>query len=138
MGLIGRRPGSGRPSKMTSEVKPIFEEQMQVDDKTTAHQLHAVLVLKVCRLSLYTVLRCCTSLGWTFRGNTYCQLIHEANKEKRLLALAGVNLALDWDDVVWTDECTVQLETHWRFCYCKSEQRPKNKPRYMQILQYLE
>ena len=39
-GSIGRRPGSGRPSKITAEVKEIVEEQMQTDDETSAHQLH--------------------------------------------------------------------------------------------------
>ena len=34
-----------------------------------------------------------------------------------------------FQDVVWTDECTVQLETHRRFCCRKQGERPKNKPR---------
>ena len=38
-GLIGRRPGSGRPSKITAEIKEIVEAQMRIDDETTAYQL---------------------------------------------------------------------------------------------------
>ena len=45
-GSIARKPGSGRPSKITAEVKKIVEEQMQLDDETTAHQLHRLLVSK--------------------------------------------------------------------------------------------
>ena len=34
---IARKPGSGCPSEITAEVKKIIEEQMQLDDETTAH-----------------------------------------------------------------------------------------------------
>lgn len=43
-GSIGRRIGSGRPSKVTAEVKQIVEEQMRADDETTAYQLHHLLM----------------------------------------------------------------------------------------------
>ena len=124
---ISRRPGSGRASKITARVKEIVENQMQLDDETTAHQLHRLLTENGVEISLRTILRCRTSLGWTFRGSAYCQLIREANKKKRL----------DWtlqhmddtfEDVLYTDECTVQLENHRRFCCRKHGQRPKPKP----------
>ena len=37
---ICRQPGSGRPSKVTREVEDLVEQQMRLDDETTAHQLH--------------------------------------------------------------------------------------------------
>ena len=37
---ICRRSGSGRPSKLTAEVKTIVEEETRKDGETTAHQLH--------------------------------------------------------------------------------------------------
>ena len=114
---------------MTAAVKLLVKEQMRKDDETTAHQLHALLRSKGFTLSLCTVLRCRTSLGWTFRGSAYCQLIRQENKQKRL-AWARAKVDLDWENVVWTDECTVQLETHRRFCCRKRGERPKNKPRY--------
>ena len=42
-GTIARLPGSGRPSKITAEIKQIVDEQMRADDETTAYQLHAIL-----------------------------------------------------------------------------------------------
>ena len=42
-GSIARRVGSGRPSKVTSKIKQIVEEQMRRDDETTAYQLHRLL-----------------------------------------------------------------------------------------------
>ena len=78
-GCIGRRIGSGRVSKISAEIKEIVDRQMQLDDETSAIQLHAILTqqygIKVSRR---------TSLGWRFRESTYCQLIREANKQKRL------------------------------------------------------
>ena len=38
-----RLQGSGRPSKITEEIKKLVEEQMRKGDKTTSHQLHALL-----------------------------------------------------------------------------------------------
>ena len=82
---IGRKPGSGRPSKISVAVMQLVEEQMQRDDETTAVQLYALLKHNNIDVSLRTILWCRTQLGWTFRGSAYCQLIREANKEKRLL-----------------------------------------------------
>ena len=128
-GTIKRKPGSGRPSKVTAEIKQIVEEQMRLDDETTATQLHALLNSCGYSLSLRTILRCRTSLGWTFRGSSYYQLIRNVNKVKRL-EWAKENIGKDFGDVVWTDECSIQLSSHRRFCCRKKGERPKNKPRY--------
>ena len=126
-GSIGRKVGSGRPSKATAEIKQIVEDQMRVDDETTAYQLHRLLTEKGYSISLRTVLRCRTALGWTFRGSTYCQLIREGNKVKRL-AWARDHLHDTFDDVIWNDECTVQMESHRRFACRKQGEPPRPKP----------
>ena len=131
-GCITRQPGSGRPSKVTEEIKKIVEEQMRQDDETTAHQLHHLLTSKGYNLSIDTILRCRSSLGWTFRGSAYCQLIRDVNKLKRYdWAVQYKND--DFDNVIYTDECTVQLEAHRRFCCRKQGEAPRPKPRYMFI-----
>ena len=81
-GCIAKKPGSGRLSSITSDVKRLVEEQMQLDDKTTATQLHSFLLSKGIIISLKTILRCRKSLGWTFQGSSYCQLIRKDKKEK--------------------------------------------------------
>ena len=134
-GTIARKPGLGRPSKITAEIKRIVNEQTVRDDETTAHQLHRLLASNGYNISLRTILRCRTSLGWTFRGSAYCQMIREPNKVKRL-QWAIENQGLDFNDVVWTDECTVQLESHRRFCCRRVGQRPRNKPRYVHVYMY--
>lgn len=130
-GCIGRS-GSGCPSKVTSEIKAIVNKQMKKDDETTAIQLYALIVSRGYHISLRTILRCRTSLSWPFRGSSYCQLIRAQNKEKRLAWAQryGTYKEEDFEDVIFTDECMVQLGTHWRFCCRKRGEPPKPKPRY--------
>ena len=129
-GNINRHVGSGRPSKVISEIKQVVKEQMQQDDETTALQLHRILTDKGYHISLRTILRCRTSLGRTFLGSAYCQHIHESNKVKRL-AWARKHLHDSFDEVFWTDECTVQMESHRRFCCRKRGEAPRPKPRFV-------
>ena len=128
-GTIERRAGSGRMSSITRKIKELVEEKMKEDDETTATQLHYMLLDNGITISLRTVLRCRTILGWTFRGSAYCQLIRQVNKEKRLL-WAQQHTTEAFDDVIFTDETKVQLENHRRFCCRKEGERPKPKPRY--------
>ena len=128
-GTIRRREGSGRPTKITVQVKLIVKRQMRLDDETTAIQLFALCQQNRIEISLATILRARTVLGWTFRGLAYCQLIRDANKVKRV-DWATANLQDNFEDVVWTDECSVQLESHRRTCCRKIGEAPKPKPRY--------
>ena len=112
-----------------AEIKRIVDLQMEVNNETPAVQMHAHLVKTGHNLSLATILRCHSSLGWTFRGSAYCQLIQDVNKTKQQLEWAKENLGGKFEDVIFTDECLIQLETHWRFCCRKQGQRPKPKPR---------
>ena len=125
---ISRRVGSGRPSKITGEIKQLVEQQMRMDDETTAYQLHRMLTDKGYSISLRTILRCRTALGWTFRGSAYCQLIREANKQKRF-QWAQQHLGQSFEDVIWTDESTIQMESHRRFACRKRGEAPRPKPR---------
>ena len=99
--------------KTTLEIKQVVDEQMRLDDETTAHQLHALLESKGFKFLLKTILCCRSSLGWTFQGSAYCQLIREVNMVKRL-EWSVQNKDKAFDDVIYTDECTVQMESHQR------------------------
>ena len=101
---------------------------MRLDDESTATQLHELLVHNGISMSFRTVLRCREQLGWTFRGSAYCQLIREANKQKRL------DWALQYqrdrfENVIFSDEASIQIETHRLRCYRKKGEKPKPKPR---------
>ena len=124
-GSIGRRPGTGGISNVTSLVKELVKEQMQRDDQTTAYQLPQMLVDNGITISLRTILRCQTALGWTFRGSSYCQLAREATRSSIWCQRHKKD---EFDDVIWTDESTVQLEMHRRFCSRNKGKAPKPKP----------
>ncbi len=125
---ISRKEGSGRPSKITDYVREIVERQMRADDETTAMQLHEYLTRFGISLNIRTVLRSREQLGWTFRGSAYCQLIRDVNKQKRLQwALENCNDR--FENVVFTDESSIQIETHCTKCYRKKGEKPRNKPR---------
>ena len=63
--LVCRCPGSGRKTKVTPEVLAIVDNKMREDDETTACQLHVLLNSKGYSLSLRTILRSRSLLGWT-------------------------------------------------------------------------
>lgn len=113
-----QRPG--RPSKLRN-VSNVIEACMKENDETTAKQL--VTVLKANHgldVSTTTVLRARRRLGWSYRGSAYCQLIRDINKTRRL-DWAKNHLNDDFFDVVWTDETTIQLKTHKRYCCRRME-----------------
>ena len=129
---IARKEGSGRPSKITARVKQLVDCAMREDDETTATQLHKLLTLHGISISFSTIIRCRSMLGWTFRGSKYCQLIRRQNKIKRFLwACDNYQEAVSngFSDVIWTDETTVQLESHRRHSFRKKGEPATLKPR---------
>lgn len=125
---IARKPGSGLPPKISPDIQRLIEEVMRQDDETTATQIQAILADRGIYVSLATIVRSRCQLGWIYRGSAYCQLIREANKVKRL-EWAQDNLHDSFDNVIWSDETTVQLENHRRYCYRKDGEKPRPKPR---------
>ncbi len=127
-GSINRQKGSGRPTLLNPAVLQMIEDLMQRDDETTAILIRSYLAGQGHELSLTTIRRVRCKLAWTFRGSAYCQLIRQANKEKRF-QWARAHLDDDFKDVLWTDETSIQLECHKRFCCRKKGERPRPKPR---------
>ena len=68
-GSVSRAPGSGRPTKISTEIKAIVEDKMREDDETTASQLHKILTSRGYQISSRTILHCRSALGRTFRGS---------------------------------------------------------------------
>ena len=120
---LTQRQGSGRSSKISADCMRIIEAKMQSDDETTATQLLEILRRSGMQICLATVKNCRAKMGWTFHGTRYCQMIRDANKIKRL-QFANECLANreTFDDVIWTDETSVQLESHRRHCFRKKSE----------------
>ena len=79
--------------------------------------------------SLQTVRRVRKHLGWVCTGPKYCQLIHEVNKLKRLEWSKARMVANEkFENAVFSDECTVQLDHHGRVCFRRKKEPRKLKP----------
>ena len=126
---ISPLPKSGRPKIVSPRKLTVIEESMQSNDETTGKELTEKVYRRTgAKLSLWSIYSGRRALGWSYRGAAYCQLIREVNKQKRLQwAQRYVNDS--FTDVIWTDETSVQLETHRCFCCRKNGQKPRNKPR---------
>ena len=127
-GTIARKPGSGFPPRISPSIQDLLDEAMEENDETTATQLQAILATKDIYVSLSTIVRHRRQLGWVYRGSAYCQLIRPCNQEKRL-HFAQTYLHDNFENVIWSDESTVQIETHKRLCYRKEGEKPRLKPR---------
>ena len=127
-GTLSRRPGSGQASKISAKAKHMIDQQMTKDDESTGMELQKILAKDGIVVSARTALRWRNQLGWTSKGTSYCQMIRDANKEKRL-AWAREHKGLNFEDVVYTDETTVQIEAHRRTCCYKKGQKPRYKPK---------
>lgn len=62
-------------------------------------------------------------MGWVCTRPRYCQLVREANKLKRKKwCQEQIKNKERFDDVIFTDECSVQLDHHGRLCFRKEKQ----------------
>ena len=104
-----------------------IDDAMSQDDETIAKELVAALRTIGISLSEFTALKARRSLGRTSRGTAYCQLIRAPICEKSLRWVQE-NVAATFENVIWSDETSVQMETHRRFCCRKKGQKPRYKP----------
>ena len=121
-GILARRPGSGRKSVITDEVRRIVEEQMRHDDETTASQLHIHLTSLGYTLNLQTAGRLWGGHLEEVPTASSCRM----SKSKRL-DLARDHRSDNFADMIITDECSVQLESHRRRCCHKQGEPARNK-----------
>ena len=105
---------------------------MQRDDETTARELVVTLRANGISLSTTTAWKGWRLLGWTRRGTTYCQLIPAPNCAKRLEWVCQ-NLGKSLENVILTDETTVQMESHRHFHCYKRGSKPRHKPRPVEV-----
>lgn len=81
-------------------------------------------------VSLSTIKKCRRDLGWVATKPHYCQLIREANKQKRVDWCMKCLQDEDYfDDVIFSDESTVALEKHGKITFRKKGQPSKLKAR---------
>ena len=129
-GTLANLPRSGRPSKLSTEAKAFIDQQMCKDDEMTSGQIQKKLEKRGITVSSSTVRRSRKEQGWTLQRTAYCQLIRNANKVQRLEFARQVLESGDtFQNVIFSDECSVSLEQYRRTCYRKIDEPTKRKPR---------
>lgn len=108
-------------------VDQVIDQLLSNDDEITCVQLHQKFHSKFSDISvsLATIKRAKKDLGWVSTTPHYCQLIRENNKQKRVdWCRKCIDEGERFTNVIWTDECTVQLEPHHKTC-SRREGMPK-------------
>ena len=119
-GKVSNIKRSSRPSILGNEHYKFIDNAMEEDDELTAYKLHCKLKKHYpdLNLSISTVRRARKVLGWVSTKPRYCQLKRDINKEKRLIWCEQLKANNDkFLDVIWTDECTVELQRHSLRCF---------------------
>ena len=109
------RPRRAVSKILGNEHYRFIDEALATNDELTSRQLRTMLTNKYPELSmsLSTIVRARRELGWVVTTPKYCQLIRDANKQKRLeWCQEMINTNEQFDDVIFTDESSVQLESH--------------------------
>ena len=101
----------------------VMNSELERNDEATARQLCSTLMEKypTLNVSLSTMKHQRKQLGWVCTRPHYCQLIQELNKLKRLVwCKKQLRAKEDFSNVIFSDECIIQLEYHSRFCFRKT------------------
>ena len=121
-------PKSGRPTKLIAPVLQSIENAIQRDETTAKELVSTLRTQNGISVSTTTALKGRRLQGCTRCGTAYCQLIRAANCMKRL-EWARENSGDSFEDVIWSDETSVQMESHRRFHCYKRGSKPRYKPR---------
>ena len=126
-----------RPRKLQEHYR-FIDDAMAENDQLTSRQLHQSHqeAFPGVEVSISTIKRAERELGWVGKRTRYCALISDNNKEKRV-SLCREQLEggdFEFENVVWTDECTVQLKSHLRWTFHRvgepAVNRLKMKPKH--------
>ena len=125
-------PLPGRPAEdVTPELMTFIDEQMEQNDELTAPNLRKKIFEEFeVKFSESKVKRLRKKLGWVQTGTKYCQLIREPNRAKRLeFCQQCEEDGETFDDVIFSDECSVHMEKHAKLSFRRKWEQPKFKGR---------
>jgi hypothetical protein len=104
-------PRKERLSKLSSpEILDFIDQKMQSNDETTSTDLVKMMLEELnVTLSETTVKRVRIKLGWLSTGTKYCQLVKT------------------FDNVIFTDESSIAMESHARLSFHRWWEPPRLK-----------
>jgi len=121
-----------RDKKLSRAMLKMINDELKENDEATASHLRAMFIEKYpdLKVAISTIKRQRQALGWVCTRPHYCQLIRNLNKTKRLVwCKEQRQVNEDFSNVIFSDECTIQLEHHRQLCFRKQKQPRKLKPR---------
>ena len=111
-GKIKNFPWRKQPLKLTDELFQVINSELTKNDEINSWQLQSSLKGRYPSLnvSLQTIRHVHKKLGWVSTKPYYCQLIRDLNKRKHYLWCQYLQRSNEkFENVIFTDECTVQL-----------------------------
>ena len=106
-----------------------IDAEMEKNDEMTAPQLTKRVNERFEKqFSQDKIKRLRRNLGWVSTATKYCQLIREPNRDKRQeFCEKCLQDNEQFDDVIFTDECSVFLENHSKISFHRKWEQPKLK-----------
>ncbi|CAC5378033.1 unnamed protein product [Mytilus coruscus] len=106
---------AGRRKTLQDRHLVFIDEKIHADREISAQELTRELNARFhINISVATIKRARKSLGWTRSATQYCQMVRHQNKPKRLDYMYALRCLADneqFDDVIFTDETTVKIQT---------------------------
>ena len=113
------------PKLLHPEHLRFIDDALAEDDELTARRLKDLLEERwpELRVSIPTIKRARKyDLGWIRTRPQYCQLVRVVNKQNRLeWCQERIDEKDEFKDVIWSDECSVQLDHLWLAVLQKSK-----------------
>ena len=129
-GSINDAQRSGHKSIISQDDKNFIDEKMENDELTSAELQKLLKDERNVSVSASTVQYSRRKLGWKHEKSRYCQQIRSRNKIKRLVfSLKAMKEKDGFEDVVITDETTVEIQQFTRYCFRKNGSEPKRTSR---------
>ncbi|KAJ8026316.1 Transposable element Tcb2 transposase [Holothuria leucospilota] len=133
-GHIRNLKRGGRRPRMTDEHAKLIHSLMEENKERTSVDLQKELLKRTGEtFSTSQIRKKKRELGWVCYNTKYGQSIRHVNKVKRLIHIRELALTKEtYHNVVFTDECTVELDNHARITFRKKDEKPviKGRPKH--------
>ena len=129
-GLVDQRR-SGRPSVITKNIAEYMDKMLEKDEELSSTEIHRLIARKFGKkIPTQTIRRYLRQkLQWVVVRTKTGPMISDINKVKRMEFAKQCIAAKDtFDDVIWSDESSVQLVRHTRTVRVKVGKQQQYKP----------